>query len=77
MQDFPYACQPGIEHHNIWCTQPLSEDEIWAVIEKHRPEVEGWENLMFVNPVELQSVKAVSLSSSTDFASVHARGKRC
>ncbi|MEM9527144.1 MAG: hypothetical protein AAGA31_11065 [Bacteroidota bacterium] len=52
---------PFIEHHNIWCVQPLSEDEIWEVIDKHRPAVEGWENLMFINPVELQSVRAVRI----------------
>jgi hypothetical protein len=59
LQDFPYACDPGIEHHNIWCTKPLTQDEILDVVEQHRPAAEGWEILTFINPVELQSVRAV------------------
>lgn len=56
MQEFPYSCEEGIEHHNIWCTEPMSESEVWDVIRQNR---EGYESLMFVNPVPLQSVPAI------------------
>eukprot|EP00892_Ulva_mutabilis_P011242 jgi/Ulvmu1/8490/UM044_0024.1 len=56
--DFPYACQPGIDHHNIWCTIPLSGEQVNAVVEAHKPSSE-YETLIFVNPVELQSIKAI------------------
>jgi hypothetical protein len=59
LQDFPYACEPGIQHHNIWCTKALGQKEIDAVVAKHRPAAEGWQVLTFVNPVELQSIRAV------------------
>lgn len=61
-QDFPYACEPGIKHHNIWCTVPLSDDQLAAVVEKHKPATE-YETLTFINPVELQSIRAVSIPS--------------
>ena len=63
LQDFPYACEPGIEHHNIWCTKAMTEEEIGVVVEKHRPVAEGWEVLTFVNPVELQSIRAVRITA--------------
>lgn len=56
--DFPYACQAGIEHHNIWCTIPLSTEQVDAVVEEHKP-ASKYETLTFVNPVELQSVRAI------------------
>ena len=59
LQDFPYSCEPGVEHHNIWCMQPMSGDAIMAVVEQHRPQSHGYESLMFINPVELQSVRTV------------------
>ena len=31
MQDFPYHFEEGVEHHNIWCTVPLSEPEVLKV----------------------------------------------
>ena len=31
MQDFPYNFEPGMQHHNIWCTRPLSDKELAEV----------------------------------------------
>lgn len=62
MQDFPYDCHPGIEHHNIWCTVPMSDQQIHEVVEHHKP-ANAFETLIFVNPVELQSIKAVWIHS--------------
>lgn len=40
----------------------MSEEEIAVVVDKHRPASEGWEVLTFVNPVELQSIRAVRIT---------------
>lgn len=31
LQDFPYNFDRGMQHHNIWCTRPLSDEEIAEV----------------------------------------------
>ena len=40
--EYPYGLEAGIEHHLIWCTQPLTEEMIDAVLAEHRPAAE-WE----------------------------------
>lgn len=57
-QDFPYCTEEGVEHNNIWCTRPLSSDEIWACIEAHRPAADN-ESVTFINPPVLQSIPTV------------------
>ena len=59
VQDFPYTCEAGIEHHNIWCTVPMSSEAIEACIQEHRPPSRGWQTMFFINPEELQSVPTV------------------
>jgi hypothetical protein len=68
LQEFPYPCEPGIEHLNIWCTQPLDHDAIWRCVEQKRPSAE-YDVLMFVNPRELQSVPTVCSTSPKQPAS--------
>jgi hypothetical protein len=58
MQEFPYSCEAGVEHHNIWCMQPMEEEAIRRAIEVHKPSAE-YEAIFFVNPRELQSVPTV------------------
>lgn len=31
VQDFPYNLEAGVEHHNIWCSKPLSAAQIEEV----------------------------------------------
>jgi hypothetical protein len=54
--DFPYNFDRGMQHHNIWCTRPLSDEEIAEVIRQHRA---GWEVLFFRNPESLASIPSV------------------
>lgn len=54
--DFPYNFEPGIEHHNIWSTQPLPPERIVQIADEHR---QGWEFVWFINPVGLASIPAV------------------
>eukprot|EP01026_Neomeris_dumetosa_P048286 TRINITY_DN4175_c0_g1_i6.p2 TRINITY_DN4175_c0_g1~~TRINITY_DN4175_c0_g1_i6.p2 ORF type:complete len:109 (-),score=2.52 TRINITY_DN4175_c0_g1_i6:284-610(-) len=54
--DFPYYLEDGIEHHVLWCTEPLQHEEILQVIQQYR---EGYETTYFVNPPQLQSIKGV------------------
>ncbi|KAL6782180.1 hypothetical protein ACKKBF_B39365 [Auxenochlorella protothecoides x Auxenochlorella symbiontica] len=51
--DFPYWYEPGIEHHCLWSTTPLSEDRIKQEIVWHRGA--GYETAWFQNPVVLMS----------------------
>ena len=57
MQDFPYALEDGIEHHNIWASRPLTAEQLRAEVEARR---RGYESLHFVNPTALMSVPGVS-----------------
>ena len=54
--DFPYDFEDPIEHHVLWCTEPLSPDVIAAAIREHRP---GYECLYFINFTHLQSIKEI------------------
>lgn len=54
--EFPYAFECGVEHHCIWCTRPLTEAEVAAVVAAERA---GMEAVHWVNPPSLQSVRAV------------------
>lgn len=54
--DFPYNFDEGMEHHNIWCTRPLTDEEVAEVIKQHRA---GWEVLVFRNPESLASIPSV------------------
>lgn len=56
-QDFPYNFEPGIEHHVLWCTEPLALEEMRRLIAQRFP---GKRTTFFVNPAQLQSVLAVS-----------------
>lgn len=55
-QDFPYNFVEGIEHHVLWCSEPMSEAEVAQHIAQRFP---GKATCHWVNPVELQSVLAV------------------
>lgn len=64
--DFPYYYEPGIEHHLLWCTEPLEMEEIERLArERFAPGGAGnatakkRQHLIFVNPAPLQSVLAV------------------
>jgi hypothetical protein len=67
LNDFPYYYEAGIEHHLLWCTDPLSVDEVGRIArERFAPGGPGnasskkkRQHLVFVNPVALQSVLAV------------------
>ncbi len=47
-----------MEHHLLWCTEPLSTQEILRLAAERFP---GRPTTFFVNPAALQSVLAVSL----------------
>ncbi|KAK9800806.1 hypothetical protein WJX73_008400 [Symbiochloris irregularis] len=54
--DFPYNLEEGVEHHNIWCSKPLTTDQIEQTARQHR---QGWEFVYFINPEGLASIPAV------------------
>lgn len=54
--DFPYNMEPGIEHHNLWSTRALSEQEVHQAINNHRS---GFETLYWKNPESLASIPSV------------------
>ncbi len=54
-----HALQVPIEHHVLWGTRSLSAEELRAQIEERFP-VARYQTLNWVNPVELQTVTAVS-----------------
>jgi hypothetical protein len=56
-QDFPYNFEEGIEHHVLWCSEPMSEAEVQEHVVQRFP---GKAICHWVNPVQLQSVLAVS-----------------
>jgi hypothetical protein len=57
-QDFPYNFEPGVLHHNVWATRPLSAPELDAAVRQHRPP-DAWDALCFVNPAALASIPAI------------------
>jgi hypothetical protein len=66
LNDFPYYYEDGIEHHLMWCTEPLEVEEIERLArERFAPGGAGnatgkkRQHLIFVNPAPLQSVLAV------------------
>ncbi|OZJ04624.1 hypothetical protein BZG36_02062 [Bifiguratus adelaidae] len=60
LNDFPYAIDPKITHYLIWSPRPLSEKEINYVLEKRLPNLKtDQEEMHFVNPKHLQSVKGI------------------
>lgn len=66
LNDFPYYYEPGIEHHLLWCTEPLDVAEVDRLARERfggEEEEEGRrpqrQHLVFVNPAPLQSVLAV------------------
>jgi hypothetical protein len=66
LNDFPYFYEPGIEHHLLWCTEPLPIEEVDRLA-RERFGSGGTGNcarrkrqhMVFVNPAPLQSVLAV------------------
>lgn len=56
INDFPYAIEKGIEHHIIWSTYEMNENEIDEVIKFFR---QGYETLNFINNMNKKSVKTV------------------
>mmetsp|Transcript_11925 Transcript_11925/g.35717 ORF Transcript_11925/g.35717 Transcript_11925/m.35717 type:complete len:227 (+) Transcript_11925:405-1085(+) len=54
--DFPYHMDPGIEHHNLWSTRALSDDEVQQNIQKYRA---GMDALYWKNPDSLASIPGV------------------
>ena len=70
VQDFPYTCEAGIEHHNIWCTAPLTMNEIELVIQAKRPREAGYDTMYFINPTELQSIPTVRAIRLADIGSL-------
>lgn len=34
--DFPYLCEPGVEHHCLWASRPLSVEEVEQLLSKCR-----------------------------------------
>ncbi|EIE19021.1 hypothetical protein COCSUDRAFT_44811 [Coccomyxa subellipsoidea C-169] len=54
--DFPYNFEEGMEHHNIWSTVPLSEEEVLKIVDQHR---RGYEFVWFTNPLPLASIPSV------------------
>jgi hypothetical protein len=57
-QDFPYNVEPGVQHHNVWATRPLSPAELDTAVAEHRPPAE-WDAVHFINPVSLASIPAI------------------
>lgn len=56
LNDYPYALADSIEHHIIWSTYKLSEEEITAALQTYRS---GMEVLWFENSNKKKSVKDV------------------
>ncbi|CAD7699728.1 unnamed protein product [Ostreobium quekettii] len=54
--DFPYSLEDGIEHHVLWSTDSMSDQQILEAIAQHR---DGWEAIWFRNPDGLSSVPGV------------------
>lgn len=66
LNDFPYYYEPGVEHHLLWCTEPMALEEVERLAEERfSPGGAGnatkkrRQRLIFVNPAPLQSVLAV------------------
>lgn len=56
INDFPYYFEPGIEHHCLWSTEPLSEADIQQHLRARFPDQP---TLYWVNPPSLQSIQAI------------------
>lgn len=64
LNDFPYYYEPGVEHHLLWCTEPLDVAEVDRLARERFGGGSGGQqkkrqHLIFVNPAQLQSVLAV------------------
>jgi hypothetical protein len=57
-QDFPFNIEHGIEHHNVWSTEPLSDEIVSSIIAKHR---DGWEWVCFVKSMETANTPGVCI----------------
>lgn len=56
--DFPYYFEDGIEHHLLWATYELTQNEINDFVKQNR-EPSSYEYIVFVNPTILKSIPSV------------------
>ena len=58
--EFPYHMDVDIQHNLVWSAAgAVSEERLLAFVDAQRPLVGGWENLLFMNPPHLQSIRNV------------------